>query len=255
MQVGLPTAKENKMCRSLVSTGALVIALISPYVSAPLLSAEHCRCRSVSNRTAKRTAAIYSQRANRTARPARFVSADRVVEERTVSSYITLPAGSRIPIRLAQSLDTKRDFGGTPFIGHVASPVVYNGTVVIPRGAICRGHLVESKPSGRLKGRAVMILSLDSIELGSRRYTIRTADYTFVSKGHKGRNLAWIGGGAAGGAAIGAIAGDGVGAAIGAGAGAGAGTVGALITGRRNLRLPPETRVDFDLRQPARVRG
>jgi hypothetical protein len=169
------------------------------------------------------------------------------------SSQLTLPAGTRIPIRLAQALDTKHDRPGTPFIGHVAAPVIYEGGVVLPRGAVCRGHLVESRPSGRLKGRAVISLSLDTIDVGRRRYTVVTTDPTLVSKGHKRRNLAFIGGGAASGAAIGAIAGGGVGAGIGAGAGAGAGTVGAIITGKRNLHLAPETRVDFSLRQPVRI--
>jgi hypothetical protein len=124
---------------------------------------------------------------------------------------------------------------------------------IVPRGALARGHLVASKPSGRLKGRAIMALSLDSIEMRGRRYPVVTAERAFVSKGHKGRNLALIGGGAGTGAAIGAIAGEGVGAAIGAGAGAAAGTVGAVVTGKRQLRLAPETRVDFPLARPVRI--
>ena len=72
----------------------------------------------------------------------------------------------------------------------------------------------------------------------------------FAGKRHRKRNLVLIAGGAGTGATIGAIAGGGVGSLIGAGAGAAAGTTGALITGRRNLHLAPETRVSFALRQP-----
>jgi hypothetical protein len=169
------------------------------------------------------------------------------------SSQLTLPPGTRISIRLAQALDTRHDRPGTPFIGHVAAPVMREGVVVLPRGAVCRGRLVESRPSGRLKGRAVMSLSLDSIDLRGRRYDVVTTDPTIVSKGHKRRNLLLIGGGAATGAGIGAIAGGGVGAGIGAGAGACAGTVSAVITGKRNLHLAPETRLVFALRQPVRI--
>jgi hypothetical protein len=167
---------------------------------------------------------------------------------------ILLPAGTHIPIRLGQSLDTKRDKPGARFVGHVAAPVVYNGEVVLPRGTVCRGHLEESKPSGRLTGRAIMRLSLDSFELNGRNYTIDTSDPAFVSKSHKKRNLVLIGGGAGTGAGIGAIAGGGVGALIGAGAGATAGTVGAVATGKRNLHLAPETRLTFRLREAVRVR-
>jgi hypothetical protein len=164
-----------------------------------------------------------------------------------------LPAGTHVQVRLSQSLDTKRDRPGTPFVAHLSAPVVQEGEVILPRGALCRGHVVESRPSGRLKGRAVMSLSLDSIESGGRMYRVITSDPSFAGKRHKNRNLLLIGGGAATGASIGAIAGGGVGALVGAGAGAAAGTTGALITGKRNLHLAPETRVTFTLRQPLRA--
>src|SRR5258707_152162 len=85
------------------------------------------------------------------------------VEQPRVEQTIVLPAGTHIPIRLAQSVDTKRDRPGTPFIAHTSAAIVHRGEVVIPRGATCRGHLVQSRPSGRLKGRAVISLSLDSV--------------------------------------------------------------------------------------------
>jgi len=164
-----------------------------------------------------------------------------------------VPAGTHVQVRLSQSLDTRRDKSGSAFVAHLAAPVVFEGEVIFERGALCRGHVVESKPSGRLKGRAVMRLSLDSIESRGRTYRIVTSDPAFAGKRHKNRNLALIGGGAATGASIGAIAAGGVGALVGVGAGAAAGTTGALITGKRNLHLAPETRVTFTLRQPLRA--
>ncbi len=172
----------------------------------------------------------------------------------SVARTITLPAGMHIPIRLGQSLNTKRDRPGKPFIAHVSAPVVYEGEVILPRGTVCRGHVVEARPSGRLKGRAILRVSLDSIQVRGQTYAISTTDPAFYSKGHKDRNLALIGGGAGTGATIGAIAGAGVGAAIGAGAGAAAGVTTAAITGQRNLYLPAETRLTFELRRPVRVR-
>jgi len=71
-----------------------------------------------------------------------------------------------------------------------------------------------------------------------------------VSAAHKKRNAVLIGGGSALGAAIGAIAGGGKGALIGAGAGAGAGTVGAGVTGKKEVGIPAETPLRFTLRAP-----
>jgi hypothetical protein len=183
------------------------------------------------------------------------VVAGLVAQTSTAGHALTLPAGTRIPIRLAQSIDTRRDRPGTPFLAHVSAPVMHSGEMILPRGTVCRGHVAESKPSGRLKGRAVLSLSLDSVEWNGRKYTIETSDPSFVSKAHKKRNVALIGGGAGTGAAIGGIAGGGVGALIGAGAGAAAGTTGAVITGKRQLHLAPETRVVFTLREGVRLRG
>jgi hypothetical protein len=92
------------------------------------------------------------------------VVAGLVAQTGTADREFTLPAGTQIPIRLGQSIDTRRDRPGTPFVAHVSAPVMHSGELILPRGTVCRGHVAESKPSGRLKGRAVLSLSLDSVE-------------------------------------------------------------------------------------------
>jgi hypothetical protein len=89
------------------------------------------------------------------------------------------------------------------------------------------------------------------------RRTVREAEHSGRlssqgrrSGGHKKRNFAWVGGGSGGGAVIGALAGGGMGVAIGAGAGAAAGVTGAVITGRKDVSIPAETRMTFHLAQP-----
>jgi outer membrane lipoprotein SlyB len=52
---------------------------------------------------------------------------------------------------------------------------------------------------------------------------------------------------------IGALAGGGKGAAIGAAVGAGAGTAGAAFTGNKNIVLPAESAVSFNLLKPVEV--
>jgi hypothetical protein len=63
-----------------------------------------------------------------------------------------------------------------------------------------------------------------------------------------------VGGGAGLGALIGGLAGGGKGAAIGALAGAGAGTAGAGLTGNRDVTLPAESVVSFQLQTPLEIR-
>ena len=68
-------------------------------------------------------------------------------------------------------------------------------------------------------------------------------------KGKGKRTTVAIGGGAGLGAIIGGIAGGGRGAAIGAAAGAGAGTAGAAFTDNKDITLPAESSLAFELSQ------
>src|SRR5262249_6855083 len=165
----------------------------------------------------------------------------------------TIPQGTLLRVRLSETLDTQRNRSGDRFTARLDAPVNVDGKTVIPKGANLSGRIDMSAPSGRLKGRAVMSLALDSFELNRRKSDITTARSARTSASHKKRNLLAIGGGAAAGAAIGALAGGGTGALIGAGAGAGAGTAGAAFTGKKNVRIPAETLISFQLRAPVQL--
>jgi len=167
----------------------------------------------------------------------------------------TIPAGTRIRVRLGRSLDTKYSRPGERFEAYLDDPVTRGDRVVVPKGTLFEGHVIEAKRSGRLRGRAFLGITLDSFQLHGATYRIATGADVRSSKSHKKRNLAIIGGGSGTGAAIGAVAGGGVGALIGAGAGAAAGTTGAFITGRKNVRLPVETPLVFSLHAAVTVRG
>jgi hypothetical protein len=167
----------------------------------------------------------------------------------------TIPAGTRIRVRLGQSLDTKYSRRGERFVAYLDTPVAAGNRVVLPKGTAFRGHVVEARSSGRLKGRAELGVTLDSFSLNGATYEIATASDLRASRSHKRRNFAIIGGGSGAGAAIGAIAGGGVGALIGAGAGAAAGTTGAYVTGKKHVRLPAETPLSFTLHPAVTLRG
>ena len=171
-------------------------------------------------------------------------------DSRPAVAAVTIPRGTPIHVRLDETIDAKRTRPGSEFSATLAEPVAWHEKTLLPRGTAFRGHVSRSGESGRLKGRAVLALTLDSFELNGKTYKIDTSVDSRASQGHKKRNGLLIGGGAGLGAAIGALAGGGKGALIGAGAGAAAGTGGAAATGKQDVAFPAETRLTFALREP-----
>jgi hypothetical protein len=178
-----------------------------------------------------------------------------VVTGQAAAETFLIPAGTDVRVRLDQTLGTKYDHAGHPFQATLDSPIAVDGRVVVPTGTPFRGRVVVAKKSGRLRGRAVIELTLVSFQLNGATYSIVTGPKMRTSKSHRGRNLALIGGGGGVGAAIGAIAHGGAGALIGGGAGAAAGATAAFVTGRKNVTLPAETPLLFSLRDQVEVRG
>src|SRR5579864_4581449 len=171
-------------------------------------------------------------------------------DSRKAASSVTIPPGTAIRVRLDETVDTRHKRPGDAFTATLAEPVGWHEKTLLPKGTTFQGHVAKSAESGRLKGRAVLALTLDSFELNGKTYKIDTSVDSRASAGHKKRNTVLIGGGAGLGAAIGAMAGGGKGALIGAGAGAAAGTGGAAATGKKDVAFPAETLLTFSLREP-----
>jgi len=166
---------------------------------------------------------------------------------------LVIPAGTPLSVRLDAGVDTRRNRPGDPFTATLSRPVLVHGQVVLREGTQVRGHVAEAAASGRLKGRAVLDLTLDSARVHGREYPLRTSHVQRVGAAHKKRDAVLIGGGAGFGAALGAIAGGGKGAAIGALAGGGAGTAGAAVTGKEEIAIPAESVLVFTTRGPLRI--
>jgi hypothetical protein len=166
---------------------------------------------------------------------------------------LLIPAGTTLRVRLDSAVDTRRNHAGDAFTATLNHPVTLHGETAIPSGTRLRGHLTESAASGRLEGRPVLALTLDSFRLQGREYPLRTSSVERVGPRHKKRNEVLIGGGAGLGAIIGAIAGGGKGAAIGGLAGAGAGTAGAAATGKEQLAIPAESALVFTVKAPVKM--
>ncbi len=172
---------------------------------------------------------------------------------RMAEEAVSIPAGTALRVRLEQSISTKANRPGDRFGATLVEPVTVGGRRLIPAGTAFTGRVMEAKRSGRLKGRAVLAVELDSFQLNGVRYSVATAADFRESGRHRKRNWIFIGGGTGLGTALGAMAGGPAGALIGAGAGAAAGTTGAYLTGRKNVSLPAETRLTFRLRREVPV--
>jgi len=163
---------------------------------------------------------------------------------------VVIPQGTLVEARVNETLSTATNRPGDSFTASLVLPLDMGGREVFPRGTRIRGHVTTSRSSGRMKGRAVIGITLDAIDYNGKYLPITTSLDTKTGEAHKKRNIELIGGGSALGAVIGAIAGGGKGAAIGAAAGAGAGTAGAAATGKEQVQIPAETVFTFRLKSP-----
>jgi len=166
---------------------------------------------------------------------------------------VTVPAETEIEVRLNQAIATNKVASGDSFFATVADPVVVNGQTVIPAGAPVKGKVVSAREAGRLKGVAEIRLALESVEIEGNDYNLQSSTFTRFGHNHNKRNGEMIAGGGAGGALLGALVGHGKGALIGAPIGAGAGIAGAAFTEKRNIVIPAETAMTFQLLQPVEV--
>jgi len=163
------------------------------------------------------------------------------------SQAIVVPAGTRIRVQLGETLSTKENQTGDSFSGVVVDPVRVNGQTVIPAGARARGVVTDAQSLGRFKGQAVLAIRLDDISANGRSYRVRTSHVERVEQGKGKRSAIMTGGGAGLGALIGGLAGGGKGALIGGLLGGGGGAAGSAFTGNKDLVIPAESILTFDL--------
>jgi hypothetical protein len=164
-----------------------------------------------------------------------------------------IPAGKILRVTVDQAVSSKTANDGDRFDASLDEPLIVHGKEVARRGSRILGVVTVAKSAGRFRGHAELGLALESITIDGQRYRLHTSSVAESTKGRGKRTGIGAGGGAAVGAIIGAIAGGGKGAAIGALAGGGAGTAGAAFTGKRDIEIPAETRLDFKLAEPVRV--
>lgn len=166
---------------------------------------------------------------------------------------VVVPDGTPLRIRVDQRISVKTSHAGDRFSGTIVSPVVVEGTEVIPAGSMARGEVLEAHRRGHFKGHSVLELTLTSLDVNGRHYHIDTRRFVRTKKGKGKRTAAFIGGGTGVGMLIGGVATGGVGLLVGGLSGAGAGTLGAAFTGNRDINIPAETVMTFRLAEPIQL--
>ena len=160
---------------------------------------------------------------------------------------LVLPRGTRLQVRLNQTIDVKHSASGDHFSGVLAEPIVEGNTVAVPSGSAASGEVLVAHKRGHFKGKSVLALTLTRLEVNGAVYHIDTSNLARTKKGKGKRSAAFIGGGAGMGMLIGGLATGGVGLLVGGLAGGGAGALGAAFTGNGDLSIPAESVVTFRL--------
>jgi type IV secretion system protein VirB10 len=202
-------------------------------------------------------------------------AAPEVLTTRTLAPAPPTPAaptefvvdqGTRILLRLTNSVNTKRTAPGNRVYLETVVPVFVDGRLLIPRASYVTGTVTESKQAGRVKGKAALDLRFDTLTLpngvtrdfrsragsADTRGNLDRAEGRIEGDGNKSGDARTMGETTAAGAGIGTIAGAatghyGLGAGIGAEAGAAAGLAGVLGSRGPEVVLPAGTTMELVL--------
>ena len=159
---------------------------------------------------------------------------------------IMVPAGINFRVRTIDFIDVDATQTGMTFRGSIDDPIMLGGDVIVPRGAAVLLVAAKVEQGGKMKGSDLVELKVNSITLRGRIYPVVTSRSQTKSAGEGKKTAGKILGGAGLGGIIGGIAGGGTGAAIGALVGGAGGTV-LSATSQPHLKIPAETRLEFQL--------
>lgn len=169
------------------------------------------------------------------------------------SDSMMLPAGTVFRVRTSEFIDVDSSRSGQKFRGVLDDPIMMGGDVIVPRGSDVELVAAKVEQGGKMKGSDLIQLKVDAIDVNGRMYPVVTNLSEAKTGGEGKKTSRKVLGGAGLGAIIGGIAGGGTGAAIGALAGGAGGTI-LSATGQPHLKIPAETRLQFQLLADVRIR-
>jgi hypothetical protein len=188
---------------------------------------------------------------------------DVQLETATPQPPIIVPKGTVIPVELLNRLSTKNIKEGDNVYARTIFPITVNNKIVIPVGTNVQGKILQAARPGRIKGKASLTLSFQTMilpsgltipiygALGGSDEGHREGENTIKGESTKGKDAGDIAkGGIGGGVVGGVITRDKKGVGIGGGIGAGVGLASVLLTRGEDLTLPKGTELEVVLEQP-----
>lgn len=166
----------------------------------------------------------------------------------------TLPAGTQLTIRTNDQITADANSVGQTYTAEVANNIAdQNGRIIIPIGSPAQLAVSNVGQGTMGVGSNEVALTLQSISVNGNTYTVQSNSQT--QSGNRGigankRTAEMTGGGAVLGAVIGAVAGGAKGAVLGGILGAGAGGAAQVLTRGKQVNVPAETLLRFQLNQP-----
>lgn len=165
---------------------------------------------------------------------------------------LVIPEGTELTLVLETSVSSATSQAGDAVTARVEKATGPDGSVVLPGGTSVEGRVTDARPSGKVKGRARLVLDFDRIVIRGRPHPLSATGLTMEASPQHRKDAATIGGGAALGGIIGAIAGGKGGFGKGAAVGAAAGTGAVLLTKGKEVELPSGAHVAVQVRDTLR---
>ena len=141
-----------------------------------------------------------------------------------------MPAGTRLVIRMSDTLDSKRHSAGHRFRAQLDGAVVIDGITVLPRGTQLQGQITSSGQARRAAGSSNLSVTFTDVILNDEFIPISTGALSAQTGNEAGRTLGRTARAAAIGGLIDGSSGARTGAAIGAGA--------SLLTSGASINIP-----------------
>jgi hypothetical protein len=174
-----------------------------------------------------------------------FLSAGVATKEAMSADFVTVPTGTRLVIRTADTIDSSRHSAGHRFTGQLEGALVVDGVTVAPRGAYVHGRITQAGQARRLAGTAELAIEFTDIVIDGQLVPISTTGIQAQTGNEAARTV----GRTARSAAIGGLIGGSSGARTGARVGAGA----SVLTSGASINVPAGTIIETTLAAPLEV--